>query len=74
LSNTLSLHDALPIWRYLVIATKTDKLKSKNQQRHGVDTIGSDSPQGDTLPFSARKCRGVREIWQAILKTKTQQQ
>ena len=60
--------------RYLVIATKTDKLKSQNQQRQGVDSIRSHSPQCDTLPFSAIQCRGVREIWQAILKTKTQQQ
>jgi GTP-binding protein len=60
--------------RYVVIATKTDKLKSQNQQRHRVVSIRSQSPQGDALPFSADKCRGVREIWQAILKTKTQQQ
>jgi len=59
--------------RYMVIATKTDKLKSQNQQRQGVATIGRHAPQSETLPFSAVTCRGVREIWQAISKIKTQQ-
>jgi len=60
--------------RYLVIATKTDKLKSQNDQRQGVAAIRSQSPAADPLPFSAVSCRGVREIWQAISTIKTQRQ
>jgi len=60
--------------RYMVIATKTDKLKTQKEQRLGVDSVRSHSPDKELLPFSAAKCRGVREIWQAIWKTKNQQQ
>jgi len=60
--------------RYLVIATKTDKLKSQNDLRQGVAAIRSQSPESEPLPFSAVSCRGVREIWQAISTIKTQRQ
>jgi GTP-binding protein len=50
---------------YLVVATKTDKLKSQKEQQNGMAAIrkvfGS-----EPLAFSARTGRGVREIWQAI--------
>jgi GTP-binding protein len=59
--------------RYMVIATKTDQLKSQSQQRLGVDAVRSQTPDNELLPFSGAKCRGVREIWQAIWKIKTQQ-
>jgi GTP-binding protein len=60
--------------RYLVIATKTDKLKSQNNQRQGLAAIRSQSPETEPLPFSAVSCRGAREIWQAIKTIKTQRQ
>jgi GTP-binding protein len=60
--------------RYLVIATKTDKLKSQNDLRRGVEAIRSQSPECAPLPFSAVSCRGAREIWQAISTIKTQRQ
>ncbi|MGB6946898.1 MAG: ribosome biogenesis GTP-binding protein YihA/YsxC [Bryobacteraceae bacterium] len=60
--------------RYIVIATKTDKLKSQSNQRQGVAAIRSQSPETEPLPFSAVNCRGAREIWQAISKIKTQRQ
>jgi GTP-binding protein len=60
--------------RYLVIATKTDKLKSQNDLRQGVAAIRSQSPESEPLPFSAVSCRGAREIWQAISTIKTQRQ
>jgi GTP-binding protein len=60
--------------RYLVIATKTDKLKSQNDLRRGVAAIRSQSPGTEPLPFSAVSCRGAREIWQAISTIKTQRQ
>jgi GTP-binding protein len=60
--------------RYMVIATKTDKLKSQSNQRQGIAAIRSQSPETEPLPFSAINCRGAREIWQAISKIKTQRQ
>lgn len=59
--------------RYQVIATKTDKLRTQKEQRRQEAAIRSQSPD-EPLPFSAIACRGVREIWQAIQKIKTQQQ
>jgi GTP-binding protein len=60
--------------RYLVIATKTDKLKSQSEQRQGMAAIREQFPETESLPFSAVSCRGAREIWQAIKKIKTQRQ
>src|SRR5271169_3231399 len=60
--------------RYLVIATKTDKLKSQSDQRQGLAAIRSQSPETEPLPLSAVSCRGAREIWQAIKTIKTQRQ
>jgi GTP-binding protein len=60
--------------RYLVIATKTDKLKTQSEQRQGIKAIRSESLETEPLPFSAVSCRGAREIWQAISTIKTQRQ
>ena len=60
--------------RYMVIATKTDKLKTQREQRLGVASVRHHAPDSELLPFSAATGRGVREIWQAIWKTKNQQQ
>ena len=60
--------------RYLVIATKTDKLKGQKEQRLQTAAIRSQSLDSEPLPFSAPTCRGVREIWQAISTIQTQQQ
>lgn len=60
--------------RYQVIATKTDKLKSQNDLRQGMQAIRGQSPDSEPLPFSAVSCRGAREIWQAISTIKTQRQ
>jgi len=54
--------------RFLVIATKTDKLKTQQERHHGMAAIRNQT-EGDPLPFSALECRGAREIWQAIWKT-----
>jgi GTP-binding protein len=59
--------------RYTVIATKTDKLRTQKDQRQSVAAIRQ-FQDDEPLPFSAVTCRGVREIWQAISKTQTQQQ
>ena len=52
--------------QYLVVATKTDKLKQSEEER-GMRAIRQEGVE--PLPFSAVTGRGVREIWQAIAKT-----
>ena len=62
---------ALP---YIVVATKTDKL-NRTEETRGLGAIREQlAPEGVLVPFSARTGRGVREIWQAISKTKTNRQ
>ena len=53
--------------QYLVIVTKMDKLNQADQQR-SLAAVSKIVP--DPLPFSAITGRGVREIWQAITKTR----
>ena len=60
--------------RFIAIATKTDKLKTQKDQHHGMAALRSQHSEGEVLPFSAPTCRGAREIWQAIWKTKIKQQ
>ena len=52
--------------RYLVIATKIDKLNQSEQQRLLASFRDANTP---ALMFSAATGRGVRETWQAISKT-----
>ena len=52
--------------RYVVIATKMDKLNQSDATRRLAD-IHREQP--DALACSAVTGRGVREIWQAIAKT-----
>ncbi len=52
--------------KYLVIATKFDKL-NQSEQEHGLRALRQEGVE--PLPFSAVTGRGVREIWQAITKT-----
>jgi GTP-binding protein len=54
--------------RYAVIATKADKLKSKNQLKTALAAIEREIPGGQLIAFSAVDGRGVREIWQIISK------
>jgi GTP-binding protein len=53
---------------YLVVATKMDKVKNQSEMRQSMANLQN---QGQTpLPCSALTGRGVREIWQAITKTR----
>jgi GTP-binding protein len=61
---------ALP---YIVVATKTDKL-NRREETNGLKQIQAQCPDALLVPFSARTGRGVREIWQAISKTRTHRQ
>jgi GTP-binding protein len=58
---------------YLVVATKVDKLR-RSEERGSMDAIRREVGEGsEMLAFSAVTGRGVREIWQAITKTKNAQ-
>jgi GTP-binding protein len=66
LKRWLEFHDR----RYMVVATKTDKLNRKEEQQ-SLAAIRNELSSPDLLiPFSALSGRGVREIWQAISKTR----
>jgi GTP-binding protein len=53
---------------YMVVATKVDKL-TQREERNAIRAIRGQY-DGELVPFSAVTGRGVREIWQAIWKTK----
>jgi len=57
--------------RFIVIATKMDKLKTQSEQQRGLNAIRKEGVE--PLPFSAVTGRGVREIWLAISKTRYNQ-
>jgi len=54
---------------YAVVATKMDKLNRKEEQR-SLASIRAELAGREPLPFSAVTGRGMREIWQAISKTR----
>ena len=56
---------------FVVAATKFDKLKSQKERHHCLNALRKHY-SGEVLECSAVTGRGVREIWQAISKTKTQ--
>lgn len=53
---------------YVAVATKTDKWKNQAEQHAALANLRSASPE--PLLFSAVSGRGVRELWQAIWKTR----
>lgn len=55
--------------RFLVIATKVDKLKSQKERHDGLASIRAHLTDGEPVMFSAVTGQGAREIWQAIRKT-----
>ncbi len=52
---------------FQVVATKMDKLKSRNEEERGLAAIRKEGVE--PAPFSAETGRGVRELWQTISKT-----
>lgn len=58
---------------YLVVATKTDKLRGIQQVRKQLEHIRSEIPGRDVLAVSAQTGQGVKELWQAIWKIRTSQ-
>jgi GTP-binding protein len=57
---------------FLAVATKVDKLKNQKKRHQSLSALRSNY-SGELLECSAVTGRGVREIWQAISKTKTTQ-
>jgi GTP-binding protein len=58
---------------YIVVATKVDKL-NRSEESRGMASIRAKAPGGMIVPFSALTGRGVREIWQAITKSRNSRQ
>ena len=75
MEQDLELREWLDFQRlpYIVVATKTDKCNRAEETR-GLAAISSQAPESTVVPFSARTGRGVREIWQAISKTRNSRQ
>ncbi len=71
----LVLRDWLEHWGrpYLVVVTKIDKLKSQSERVQTMAALREATPLRMPLTFSAVTGQGVREIWQAITKTKIHQ-
>jgi len=57
--------------RYIVVATKFDKLKTQKERHHQLAGLRESSPSTELIPFSAVTGQGVRELWQAISKIPT---
>jgi GTP-binding protein len=55
--------------RYLVVATKVDKLRTSKQRREQLDSMRLGGDGAAIIPFSAVTGQGVREIWQTISKS-----
>jgi GTP-binding protein len=60
-------------FRYQVVATKVDKLKSGNQLKPALAAIHKELGDQQPVPFSALDGRGVRELWQIISNIKKTQ-
>ena len=57
--------------RFLVVATKFDKLKTQKQRHKALAGIQDRLGGAEMIPCSSVTGQGVREIWQAIQKIKT---
>jgi GTP-binding protein len=57
---------------FVVVATKTDKLKTQKDRQQSLRALRS-GYDGELLECSAETGRGVGEIWQAISRIKTRQ-
>ena len=57
--------------RYLVVATKSDKLTPR-ELKQAVTAIGAQADGVEIMPISATNGRGVRELWQTIWKIHNQ--
>jgi len=56
--------------RYIVIATKVDKLKTQREKHRSRTALREHVPESDLVMFSAVTGQGAGEIWQAIRRMK----
>lgn len=59
--------------RYVVVATRIDKVRTQQELHRGLDAIREWIPDREPVPFSAATGQGVKQIWQAIRKTRNNQ-
>ena len=55
--------------RFVVVATKFDKLKTQKERHSAITQLRQHLDGGDPIAFSAVTGQGVRELWQTISKT-----
>jgi GTP-binding protein len=55
--------------RFMVVATKFDKLKSQKDKHSGLAQLRKHCSEDELVPFSAITGQGVKELWQTITKT-----
>ena len=72
MESDLELKQWLEHWGkpYLAVATKVDKLKTQRERAQSKAALHEPELSHEPLTFSAVTGQGVREIWQAITKTK----
>lgn len=56
--------------RYIVAATKSDKVKSQSEKHQSLKNLREHYPEGELVLVSAETGRGVKELWQAITRIK----
>jgi GTP-binding protein len=71
MEKDLELRDWLELKnrRYMVVATKIDKLKNQKERRQAIEALRRHAGGAEVTLFSALTGQGVREIWQVISKT-----
>jgi GTP-binding protein len=71
MEKDLELRDWLELKnrRYMVVATKIDKLKNQKERRQAIEALRHHAGGAEVALFSALTGQGVREIWQVISKT-----
>ena len=72
MESDLELKQWLEHWGkpFLAVATKVDKLKTQRERAQSKAALAEPELIHEPLTFSAVTGQGVREIWQAITKTK----
>ncbi len=56
--------------RYIVVATKVDKLKNQREQHRSGKALREHYPEGELAMVSAVTGQGIKELWQAIWRIK----
>jgi GTP-binding protein len=70
MDSDLELTDWLKVHgrRYIIAATKIDKLKTQREKRESLEALREHYPDGEVAMVSAETGHGVKELWQAIAR------